>query len=66
MLMMPDKTTSVTSVAFDCGFTNLGHFAKDRSVLLRRLTRRVRDRSSFRKFIFDEGAQFYGPGQASY
>jgi transcriptional regulator GlxA family with amidase domain len=29
MLMMPDKTTSVTSVAFDCGFTNLGHFAKD-------------------------------------
>jgi transcriptional regulator GlxA family with amidase domain len=29
MLMMPDKTTSVTSVAFDCGFANLGHFAKD-------------------------------------
>jgi AraC-like DNA-binding protein len=29
MLMLPDKTTSVTSVAFDCGFTNLGHFAKD-------------------------------------
>jgi AraC-like DNA-binding protein len=29
MLMMPNKTTSVTSVAFDCGFTNLGHFAKD-------------------------------------
>jgi AraC-like DNA-binding protein len=29
MLMMPDRTTSVTSVAFDCGFTNLGHFAKD-------------------------------------
>jgi transcriptional regulator GlxA family with amidase domain len=29
MLMMPDDTTSVTSVAFDCGFTNLGHFAKD-------------------------------------
>ena len=29
MLMMPDKTTSVTNVAFDCGFTNLGHFAKD-------------------------------------
>jgi AraC-like DNA-binding protein len=29
MLMMPDKATSVTSVAFDCGFTNLGHFAKD-------------------------------------
>ncbi len=29
MLMKPDETTSVTSVAFDCGFTNLGHFAKD-------------------------------------
>jgi transcriptional regulator GlxA family with amidase domain len=29
MLMMPDKTTSVTNVAFDCGFTNLGDFAKD-------------------------------------
>lgn len=29
MLMMPNETTSVTSVAFDCGFTNLGHFAKD-------------------------------------
>jgi AraC-like DNA-binding protein len=29
MLTMADKTTSVTSVAFDCGFTNLGHFAKD-------------------------------------
>jgi AraC-like DNA-binding protein len=31
MLMIPDKTTSVGSVAFDCGFTNLGHFAKDYS-----------------------------------
>ncbi len=29
MLMVPDETTSVTNVAFDCGFTNLGHFAKD-------------------------------------
>jgi AraC-like DNA-binding protein len=29
LLMMPDENTSVTSVAFDCGFTNLGHFAKD-------------------------------------
>jgi AraC-like DNA-binding protein len=29
MLTMPDKATSVTNVAFDCGFTNLGHFAKD-------------------------------------
>src|SRR5271169_68305 len=29
MLMMPDETTSVTSVAFDCGFTNLSHFAKN-------------------------------------
>jgi AraC-like DNA-binding protein len=29
MLMMPDKTTSVSSVAFDCAFANLGHFAKD-------------------------------------
>jgi transcriptional regulator GlxA family with amidase domain len=29
MLMVPNQTTSVTSVAFDCGFTNLGHFAKD-------------------------------------
>jgi AraC-like DNA-binding protein len=29
MLMLPTETTSVTSVAFDCGFTNLGHFAKD-------------------------------------
>lgn len=29
MLMMPDRNASVTSVAFDCGFTNLGHFAKD-------------------------------------
>ncbi len=29
MLMLPIETTSVTSVAFDCGFTNLGHFAKD-------------------------------------
>jgi transcriptional regulator GlxA family with amidase domain len=29
MLMVSDKTTSVTNVAFDCGFTNLGHFAKD-------------------------------------
>jgi AraC-like DNA-binding protein len=29
MLMMPDETKSVTSVAFDCGFTNLSHFAKN-------------------------------------
>jgi AraC-like DNA-binding protein len=29
MLMMPNKTTSVANVAFDCGFTNLGHFARD-------------------------------------
>jgi transcriptional regulator GlxA family with amidase domain len=28
MLAMPNETTSVMSVAFDCGFTNLGHFAK--------------------------------------
>lgn len=29
MLMMPGADTSVTRVAIDCGFTNLGHFAKD-------------------------------------
>jgi AraC-like DNA-binding protein len=29
MLMSPDADTSVTSVAFACGFSNLGHFAKD-------------------------------------
>ncbi|MDB5502422.1 MAG: putative transcriptional regulatory protein with sensor and domain [Tardiphaga sp.] len=25
----PDRKTSVTGVAFECGFTNLGHFARD-------------------------------------
>jgi AraC-like DNA-binding protein len=29
MLMTPEADTSVTSVAFACGFSNLGHFAKD-------------------------------------
>jgi transcriptional regulator GlxA family with amidase domain len=29
MLNRPDLATSVTSVAFACGFGNLGHFAKD-------------------------------------
>ncbi len=28
MLSKPDAKTSVSSVAFDCGFSNLGHFAK--------------------------------------
>jgi len=29
MLSTPDKETSVTAVAFVCGFGNLGHFARD-------------------------------------
>ncbi|MBI3701251.1 MAG: AraC family transcriptional regulator [Afipia sp.] len=29
MLSLPDQNTSVTGVAFACGFSNLGHFAKD-------------------------------------
>lgn len=29
MLERPDVETSVTSIAFACGFSNLGHFAKD-------------------------------------
>jgi AraC-like DNA-binding protein len=29
MLLQPSAKTSVTSVALDCGFSNLGHFAKD-------------------------------------
>jgi AraC-like DNA-binding protein len=29
MLATPDKETSVTAVAFICGFGNLGHFARD-------------------------------------
>jgi transcriptional regulator GlxA family with amidase domain len=29
MLATPDLETSVTSVAFVCGFGNLGHFARD-------------------------------------
>jgi transcriptional regulator GlxA family with amidase domain len=29
MLATPDPETSVTSVAFVCGFGNLGHFARD-------------------------------------
>ena len=29
LLSRPDATTSVTSVAFACGFSNLGHFARD-------------------------------------
>jgi len=29
MLSAPGSTTSVTAVAFACGFANLGHFAKD-------------------------------------
>jgi AraC-like DNA-binding protein len=29
MLSDPDSATSVTAVAFACGFANLGHFAKD-------------------------------------
>jgi AraC-like DNA-binding protein len=29
MLMFPNVTTSVTGVAFSCGFHNLGHFAND-------------------------------------
>lgn len=29
MLSRPDKTTSVSLVAHECGFGNLGHFAKD-------------------------------------
>jgi len=29
MLMEPNQRTSVSTVAFKCGFGNLGHFAKD-------------------------------------
>jgi AraC-like DNA-binding protein len=29
MLLQPDRTTSVVSVAFACGFLNPGHFARD-------------------------------------
>ena len=29
MLLNPDANTSVTGVAFACGFQNLGHFARD-------------------------------------
>jgi len=29
MLNNPNSATSVTGVAFDCGFGNLGHFAND-------------------------------------
>jgi len=29
LLLQPDPTTSVTSVSIACGFSNLGHFAKD-------------------------------------
>lgn len=29
LLLHPTEKTSVTSVALDCGFSNLGHFAKD-------------------------------------
>ena len=29
MLQEPDRTTSVVSVAFACGFLNPGHFARD-------------------------------------
>jgi transcriptional regulator GlxA family with amidase domain len=29
MLSAPDAETSVTKVAFACGFGNLGHFARD-------------------------------------
>jgi AraC-like DNA-binding protein len=29
MLLQPSAKTTVTSVALDCGFSNLGHFAKD-------------------------------------
>jgi transcriptional regulator GlxA family with amidase domain len=29
MLATPDRETSVTAVAFICGFGNLGHFARD-------------------------------------
>ena len=35
MLCAPDKNTSVTSVAFACGFANLGHFANDYRELFR-------------------------------
>ncbi|UZE49238.1 PAS domain-containing protein [Rhodopseudomonas sp. P2A-2r] len=28
-LSSPDRKTSITGVAFECGFTNLGHFARD-------------------------------------
>jgi len=49
MLAAPDAETSVTSVAFVCGFGNLGHFARDYrqafgelpSVTLSRATRRA-------------------------
>jgi transcriptional regulator GlxA family with amidase domain len=29
MLAVPDADTTVTAVAFACGFSNLGHFASD-------------------------------------
>lgn len=29
MLSHPDRTTSITRVAYECGFGNLGHFARD-------------------------------------
>ena len=29
MLLQPSAEATVTSVALDCGFSNLGHFAKD-------------------------------------
>jgi transcriptional regulator GlxA family with amidase domain len=29
MLSAPDRATTVTGVAFACGFANLGHFARE-------------------------------------
>jgi transcriptional regulator GlxA family with amidase domain len=47
MLKMPDAKTSVTGVAFACGFANLGHFAKDYQEMFRELPSETLGRSKW-------------------
>jgi AraC-like DNA-binding protein len=51
MLAAPDTRTSVTGVAFTCGFANLGHFARDYRTAFGELPSAALARSSSRRGI---------------
>jgi transcriptional regulator GlxA family with amidase domain len=56
MLTAPDLHTSVTGVAFACGFANLGHFAKEFHEAFGELPSEILARSKGIKSVLKTGA----------